>query len=206
MSLSSGVIDGTRSLRCHTPIFSWHTFLVALFGIWWSKGSFQYPTRNLIESLELAKLVVKILISLLKFENVSYCIDDKEYLQIIVTPYECHGVSNYMRLDCLCKDFFRLTTARPLCERSRRRLVSSQRASNGESVPMVWHHHGTSCIIMAPRSTHATQTSFLITVFSVVTWQELECPVVNIDYYHDFIVRLVFAKQYLMRSASKARL
>ena len=74
------------------------------------------------------------------------------------------------------------------------------------SVSTAFRHHGTSCIywesypchILKSGSTYATHTALVISAMAVMTGQELECPVANIDAHHDLIVRVILAEQSLI--------
>ena len=69
---------------------------------------------------------------------------------ITVTSHKSHGVSNHRQLDCLFHTVFRLTTQKTselyitdLLWGGIHQWLSTQRASNRESVSMSWRHHVT---------------------------------------------------------------
>ena len=76
--------------------------------------------------------------------------DDLALCIITAMSHEHHGVSNHWPLDCFFNSLFRVTskkTSKPLllvlCEGNPPVTggFPSQRASNMESVSMLWHHH-----------------------------------------------------------------
>ena len=89
---------------------------------------------------------------------------------IAVTSHKCHGILNHQQLDFLFTNLLRSTTKKTLlapCEVKPPVTCRfpSQRVSNTESIPMLWHHHGIHVLVKYLRG-----LNFVFCETSAITW------------------------------------